>query len=273
MDLSANSYSLWTRDKNGKREARKNRLTVFITACFRESGDTYGPLRIHKELKAQLVPCSRAYATRMMRELKLRSVHKRAFRATTDSKHNLPVSPNVLDRNFCPQALNTVYASDITYIPTNKGWLYLAVVLDLCSRKVVGWSMQKHMRTELVSAALRMAIDRRKPAKGVLHHSDQGSQYASKNYQQQLYTAGMISSMSRKGNCWDNAPVESFFASLKKELIYPYKQFITRSLAEQAIFRYIEVWYNRKRRHSTLNYLSPESFEARLSEKSQSKAA
>jgi len=264
MDLTANSYYLFLAGKNRKREARRNRLSVLISSRFRESNKTYGPVRIHKDLKAESVRCSRGYIALMMAELGLRSVHKRAFRITTDSDHKLPVADNILNRCFRPDALNEVYASDITYIPTHEGWLYLAVVMDLCSRRVIGWQIKDHMRTKLVSAALDMAIGARRPGKGVIHHSDRGSQYASGSYQNMLQEQGIICSMSRKGNCWDNAPVESFFATLKKELVYPRKQFITKDQAKEALFEYIEVWYNNKRRHSTLDYVSPAEYERKM---------
>jgi len=172
MDLTRNSYYLWLNDKNRKRQARKNLLSVRIKLVFMESAKTYEPVRIHKALQAENIRCSRQYASRMMAELKLRSVHKRAFRVTTNSAHEFPVAENILDKNFSPEAMNTVYAADITYIPTRQGWLYLAVVIDLYSRKVVGWAMEDNMRAEMVIRALTMAITRRRPGKTWLYHSD-----------------------------------------------------------------------------------------------------
>ncbi len=171
----------------------------------------------------------------------------------------MPVAPNLLDRNFNPAAPNRVWTSDITYLWTNEGWLYLAVVLDLFNREVIGWSLQPRMTAELVTDALRMAWFRRRPAPGLMHHSDRGSQYASHAFQQQLAAYGMTCSMSRKGNCWDNAPTESFFNSLKNERVHA-TRYATRDEAKKDIFDYIEPFYNRRRRHSTLGYKSPTQF-------------
>jgi transposase InsO family protein len=196
-----------------------------------------------------------------MREDGLKAKSKRRFKATTNSKHNLPVAPNLLNRDFSPEAPNQVYAGDITYIWTTEGWLYLAVVIDLFSRSVVGWAMDKRMTRQLVMDALTMAVQRRRPPPGVIFHSDRGSQYASSGFQKLLVKYGMICSMSRKGNCWDNAPVESFFGSLKQELVF-HQKYPTRFHARQSIFDYIERFYNRRRLHSTLGYESPADYEA-----------
>jgi transposase InsO family protein len=185
---------------------------------------------------------------------------KKKYITTTDSKHDLPVANNVLNQEFTTGAPNEKWTTDITYIWTKQGWLYLAVVLDLFSRRIVGWSMQPTLAKELVIAALQMALRMRQPASGLLHHSDRGSQYASNEYQQLLKQDGFQPSMSRKGNCYDNAAMESFFATLKKELVY-HKSYQTHQDAKRDIFYYIEVWYNRKRRHSSLGYLSPEEYE------------
>lgn len=190
----------------------------------------------------------------------IRAKTRRKFRLTTDSKHKFPVAPNILDRNFSPAVPNAVWGGDITYVWTKEGWLFLAVIIDLFSRQVVGWSMDRRMTRELTLNALRMAINRRNPGAGLLHDTDRGSQYASTEYQQMLKAHKMICSMSRKGNCWDNACVESFFHSLKTEMIY-WEEFETREEACRKIFEWIEVFYNRKRRHSTLKYLSPVNFE------------
>ena len=195
----------------------------------------------------------------------IRAIQPRRFRKTTDSKHELPIAPNVLARSFDVVgigATNRVWAGDITYLPTREGWLYLAVVLDLASRRVVGWSMASTMQRSLVIDALRMALKRRRPRRGMLFHSDRGSQYASQDYRDVLKECGMIPSMSRKGECWDNAVVESFFGSMKTELGDPIWE--SRAHARAAIFEYIEIWYNRKRRHSTLGYVSPEEYESLL---------
>ncbi len=187
------------------------------------------------------------------------SRHKRCYKATTDSNHSLPIAPNLLDRNFTPAAPNRVWTSDITYLWTDEGWLYLAVVLDLFNREVVGWSIKPRMTADIVTDALTMAWFRRKPALGVLHHSDRGSQYASRAFQNKLAEYGMICSMSRQGNCWDNAPTESFFNSLKNERVHG-TRYATRSSAMADLFDYIEPFYNRKRRHSTLGSKSPIHF-------------
>jgi len=190
----------------------------------------------------------------------IRAKQKRKFRATTDSHHKFAVAKNVLDRKFTVEMPNKAWAGDITYIPTMEGWLYLAVVMDLYSRRVVGWSMDSRINRQLTCKALRMAIANRSPGKGWLHHSDRGSQYASDDYQKLLSSRETVVSMSRKGNCWDNAVVESFFSALKKELVH-HRRFETRSQAQSEIFDYIEVFYNRQRLHSTLGYRSPVEFE------------
>jgi transposase InsO family protein len=185
---------------------------------------------------------------------------KRRWVRTTDSRHGLPVAPNVLQRDFSPDKPNSTWATDITYIWTAEGWLYLAAVLDLFSRRVVGWAMSQSIDTLLVLSALNMALEQRQPTEGLVHHSDQGSQYASTDYQKALKASGLQCSMSRKGNCWDNAVAESFFSTLKTELVY-LTHFTTRQQARSEIFEYIEVFYNRQRRHSTLGYLSPVEYE------------
>jgi transposase InsO family protein len=196
-----------------------------------------------------------------MREAGLAAKTKRRFKATTQSKHDLPVAPNLLNQNFSIDRPNAVWVSDITYIATEEGWLYLATTLDLFSRRIVGWAMEPHMKTDLVLASLRMAIGSRAPKPGLVHHSDRGSQYASKRYQEALKSAEMICSMSRKGNCYDNAVQESWYHSLKTELVF-HERFKTRAEAISKIFEYIEVFYNRERLHSTLGYKSPAMFES-----------
>lgn len=189
------------------------------------------------------------------------AVHKRKFRVTTDSDHGLPVAENLLARNFTATRPNEKWVSDITYIRTREGWLYLAVIIDLFSRKVVGWSMKSDMKTHLLLEALAMAVRERKPDAGLIHHSDRGVQYASYLFQEALQKARMVCSMSRKGNCWDNAIAESFFSTLKRELIYPHGVFASKEEARSRIFGYIETWYNRARKHSALEYLSPSEYE------------
>jgi putative transposase len=209
---------------------------------------------------------SRKRVARLMRELGLESIRKRRYKATTDSKHNLPVAENILDRKFEVNAPDVAWVTDITYVWTAEGWLYLAAILDLFSRRVVGLAMSERIDRALVLEAFRDAVGRRVPNAGLMHHSDRGSQYASGDYQKALDDLGVVCSMSRKGNCWDNAVAESFFGTLKTELIYT-RRFATREEAREAIFDFIEVFYNRRRRHSTLGYLSPVDFELKFVER------
>jgi putative transposase len=221
----------------------------------------YGAPRIHAALRAQGRTVSRGRVERLMRRHGIQARRPRAFRVrTTDSDHDRPIAPNRLERDFDPPAPDRVWATDLTYIATDEGWLYLAVVIDLFSRKVVGWAMRDHMRTELPLAALTMALQRRRPGPGLLHHSDRGSQYAAADYRKTLKTNSIIQSMSRKGNCWDNAPVESFFGSMKTELDVG-QRYTTREDAKRGLFAYIEGYYNRARLHSTLGYITPEQAE------------
>jgi transposase InsO family protein len=243
-----------------KRGQEDEALVAQIKAAKAMSRGTYGSPRIYQELRSQGVACGRNRIARLMRLHQMGTWRKRRFKATTNSRHRLPVHENVLARRFATCRPNQQWASDITYIWTAEGWLYLAVVMDLYHRRIVGWSMEPTLEQPLVSQALRMALAGRHPGPGLLHHSDRGSQYASREYQHQLEQQGIRCSMSRKGNCWDNAPVESFFSTLKWELV-PERSYQTRSDARSEIFEYIEVWYNRQRRHSTLGYLSPEEYE------------
>jgi putative transposase len=242
-------------------------LTAAIQTTFKRSRSTYGAPapRIHAELNRTGTPCSLNRVARLMRKAGIQARRRKAFKVTTTlSRHNYPVAPNALNRQFWAAGPNEKWVGDITYIATKEGWLYLAAVLDIYSRKVVGWAMDKHMEEELVASALKMAATHRQPGEGVLHHSDRGSQYAAHNYQKLLGAHGMRVSMSRKGDCYDNAVMESFFSTLKSECVtgvYP-----SRAQARQDIFEYIEVWYNRQRRHSTLGYISPEAFEHRYFE-------
>ena len=212
-----------------------------------------------RELRLRGYPASKERVERLMRENGIKAKHKHRFKVTTDSKHNLPIAPNLLDRNFTPDAPNQVWTSDITYLWTNEGWLHLAIVLDLFNREVVGWSLKPRMTADIVTDALTMAWFRRKPAAGLVHHSDRGSQYASHAFQAKLAEYGMLCSMSRKGNCWDNAPTESWFGSFKNERVYG-ELVKTRHEMKAMAFEYIEVFYNRKRLHSTLDYKSPMQF-------------
>jgi transposase InsO family protein len=231
-----------------------------IRQFFVCSKQTYGSPRIWKDLQEVGMSCGKHRVARLMRRAGLRAVVAPRFRITTDSKHSLPVAENLLGRNFGTEKANVKWAADITYLWTGEGWLYLAVVLDLFSRRVVGWSVQASLNRALVVDALRSALCQRHPRAGLLHHSDRGSQYASGDFQAVLSRQGIACSMSRRGNCWDNAPVESFFGTLKQELVNR-RRFVTRLQARQEVFEYIEVWYNRQRRHLSLGYVSPAEFE------------
>jgi putative transposase len=235
-------------------------LAAEIRAIFDESRRRYGAPRIRAELAARGRKVSLNRVARIMRELGLRARRKRRFVPTTDSKHAMPVAPNVLDRDFTADAPNKIWVTDITYVWTREGWLYLAAILDLYSRRVIGWSMSESLSREIALDALDMALRSRKPPAGLLHHSDRGSQYASGDYQTALTERGIRCSMSRKGDCWDNAVAESFFASLKTELVNE-ADYVTRAEARSAIFEYLEVFYNRRRRHSSLGYVCPVDYE------------
>jgi len=260
LEVSRSGYYDWVDRPLSRQARRRAALAVHVKVAFQGSRQTYGSPRIHQELRAQGVSCGRHRVARLMRTHQIRAKGKRRFVITTHSNHSEPVHENILDRQFTASAPNQRWASDITYLWTREGWLYLAVVLDLFSRRVVGWSMQERMHTSLVSDALTMALAARRPTRGLLHHSDRGSQYASGDYQDQLQQHGINCSMSRKGNCWDNAVVESFFSTLKWELLSD-QPVGSRSEVRSLVFEYIEVWYNRKRRHSTLGYISPAQFE------------
>ena len=263
LHVSQGGYYAWLRRQQEPprpREGANQQLSDQIQTVFRRSRGTYGSPRIHAELRAKGWACSRNRVARLMKQAgiaaKRRKLHKVS---TTDSKHSYPVAPNLLNRQFSAEQPNQKWLTDITYIPTKEGWLYLATVLDVCSRRVVGWAMDKTMDEELVERALQMAAAHRRPAEGVLHHSDRGSQYASHDYQRLLNAHQMVCSMSRKGDCYDNAMMESFFSTLKSECAGGV--FDSRAEARLSIFEYIEVWYNRERRHSALGYQSPEAFE------------
>jgi len=260
LTVSMSGYRSW----KGGGSPTRTRLTdaqmlALIQAIHQELKGAYGSPRMVIELRGRGFPASKERVERLMRENGIRARHKRRFKATTDSKHSLPVAPNLLARDFTPEAPNQVWTADLTYIWTNEGWLYLAVVLDLFNREIVGWSIKPRMTAEIVIDALTMAWFRKKPAPGLIHHSDRGSQYASRAFQARLDEYGMVCSMSRKGNCWDNAPTESFFNSLKNERVHG-TRYGTRAEAETDLFDYIEPFYNRRRRHSTLGYASPMKF-------------
>ena len=238
------------------------RLVLQVHSVFRRSGGTYGSPRVLRDLRDAGEHVGKKRVARLMRREGLVARRRGQRVVTTDSQHTQPIAPNLLQRQFAVAEPNRVWVSDITYVPTRAGWLYLAVVLDLASRRVVGWAMREQLGGELALSALRMALATRRPAPGFIHHSDRGSQYASGAYRQLLTQHGARVSMSRRGNCWDNAVAESFFATLEFELIQRHR-WATQAMARHAVFRYIEVWYNRQRRHSTLGYVSPATYEAR----------
>jgi putative transposase len=260
MEVSVSGYYAWLKRPESKRKEENQQIVEEIKVIHKQSRNTYGSPRMYVELSKQNIVCSENRVARLMRLYQIAVKRKRKFVVTTDSKHDLPVAENTLNQDFQATKANEKWVTDITYIHTKEGWLYLAVVLDLFSRKVIGWSMDANMERWLVINALKMALRSRHPLKGLLHHSDRGSQYASNDYQQVLNDNNICCSMSRKGNCYDNAVMESFFATLKQELVYK-RIYENRKEAKQDIFEYIQVWYNRKRSHSSLGYLSPEEFE------------
>lgn len=260
LGVSRSGYYAWQRRPESARQASDRALAEDVARVHQESRRTYGSPRVHAELRTRGQRVSRKRVVRLMRAQGLAARRRRRYVTTTDSRHRQPVAPNVLARDFSPAQPNTSWVTDITYVDTREGWLYLAVVLDLFSRSVVGWSMSDTIDRHLVLGALDMALEGRHPPRGLLHHSDRGSQYASEDSRSALEARGMECSMSRKGNCWDNAVVESFFSTLKQELVYT-TDFTTHQQARLALFEYIEVFYNRQRRHSTLGYVSPANFE------------
>jgi putative transposase len=271
LEVSTAGYYAWRTRSPSARAIADERLLLNVRVAYRVSDGTYGAPRIHRDLREGGLRVGKKRVARLMRgEGLVGRAPRRPGVRTTDSTHAYPIAPNLLDRQFAVDeetagaaALDRVWVSDIKYIPTRAGWVYLAAVLDLASRRVVGWAMRDTLDAELALSALRMAVQARGPAAGLIHHSDRGVQYACGDYQTMLAAHGMRASMSRKGDCWDNAVAESFFATLELELIAR-RDWRTRDEARQAIFAFIETWYNRKRRHSTLDYLSPADYETRL---------
>lgn len=262
LTVSRSGYYAWHSRPPSDRAQANTRLAVDVHRIFDEHKGRVGAPRITKQLHAEGQRVGKKRVAGVMQGEQLRAKAARKYKATTNSNHKLPVAPNLLAQDFTASALNQKWVSDITYIATDEGWLYLAVVLDLYSRLVVGWSMAERMTTDLVSDALTMALWRRKMPKGVIVHSDRGSQYCSAAYQRLLRNNLLLCSMSKKGDCYDNAAMESWNHSLKVEAIHG-ERFATREMAKAQVFEYIEVYYNRKRLHSTIGYLSPEAFEAR----------
>jgi transposase InsO family protein len=262
LEVSRSGYYAWRDRPQSNQSQRRAELAAKIHTVHADNRGVYGSPRIFQALRSQGEPVSRNTVAKVMRAHGLRGKVQRKFvPRTTDSAHAQPIAPNVLDRQFTAETPNRKWAGDITYIPTDEGWLYLAGVIDLHSRRIVGWSMADHLQTDLATDALSMALARRRPSAGLLHHSDRGVQYASDAYQELLMEHGIHVSMSGKGDCWDNAVMESFWATLKNELVH-HEHYITREQARRSIFEYIEVFYNRKRLHSSLGYVSPEAFEA-----------
>jgi putative transposase len=263
LGVSRAGYYAWRGRPVSPRARRREALAAKIQRVHEEHRRVYGSPRVYRTLHDRGEKVCENTVAKVMQTRQIRAQSKKKFvPRTTDSDHDQPVAPNLLDRQFAAAAPNQKWVVDLTYIPTDEGWLYLAGVLDLGSRRIVGWAMAAHMRTELVSEALRMALLHRRPEAGLLHHSDRGVQYASADYVHLLHTHQMEISMSGKGDCWDNAAMESFWATLKTELVYR-EHYATRAQAQQSIFEYIEVFYNRQRLHSALGYVSPAAFEAR----------
>ncbi|HSN22621.1 MAG TPA: IS3 family transposase [Methylomicrobium sp.] len=260
MQVSRSGYYHWKKRGPSAREQERTQLIPRVRGLHQESKATYGSRRIAQELKALGFRCGKHKAGTLMKLAGVAAKQRKRFKATTDSNHQLPVAPNLLNRRFSVTTPNCVWVGDITYVWTSEGWLYLAVVIDLYSRRIVGWSMNKCISRLLVMDALAMAIWRRKPPRGLIFHSDRGSQYCSHDFQKLLKNHGMLSSMSRKGDCWDNAVAESFFGSLKIEQIFGMR-YLSRSVARQDIVDYIEMFYNSRRRHSSLGYMNPMEFE------------
>ena len=256
VGVAASGFYAWSRRGPSRCRKEDRRVGARIAAIVAGSRGTYGSPRVHAELRAEGVRIGRKRVARLMREAGLTAARRRRVPRTTDSRHDHPVAPNLLGRRFAAERPNAVWLADISYIPTGEGWLYLAAIKDLATREIVGWSMADHLRDELARDALLMAIRRRQPPPGLIHHSDRGVQYASGPYRAMLARHGIIQSMSRKGDCLDNAPMESFFGSLKTELVHR-TSFSTRQAARRALFEYVEAFYNRQRRHSALGFLTP----------------
>jgi transposase InsO family protein len=266
LEVSASGYYAWATRPDSSSELRRRELVAAIEEVHADVKQRYGSPRMTAELNAREHECSENTVAQLMRQQGIRAKSPKRFVRTTDSKHRLPVAANILARDFEPEGPNESWCADITYIPTHEGWLYLAVVEDLFSRMIVGWSMDESMESRLVVDALSMALARRRPNAGLLTHSDRGSQYASEHYQRLLSEEGIVCSMSEVGQCWDNAPMESFFGRLKCEVTSG-EMFTTRDQARAELFEYLEVFYNRVRRHSSLGFLSPVEFERTYNQK------
>lgn len=262
LGVSRSGFYAWGSRGESQRVRDDRALLAHIERVHRDSREAYGAVKTWHALKAGGIACGRNRVARLRKQAGIEARRTRRFRVTTQSRHSYPIADNLLDRAFNVNRPNRVWVGDITFIPTQAGWLYVAILVDLFARKVVGWAMSRYIDRELVTSALAMALERRRPAPGLIHHTDQGRQYATESYRQRLIAHGMNPSMSRKGDCFDNACAESFMSTLKNELTH-HLQFHTREEAKTAIFEFIEVFYNRQRLHQTLGYLSPAEFERR----------
>ena len=261
FNVARSGFYAWLHHKPSKRAQEDERLKIAIKAAHKRTRKSYGARRLQPELAADGFRVGRDRIIRLRKELDIRCIQKRKFKATTNSKHSLPVAENLLNQDFTPSTPNQVWVTDITYIPTQEGWLYLAGVKDVFTCEIVGYAMADRMTQDLVGKALFRAVQQKRPADGLIHHSDRGSQYCAHDYRKLVKQFGMVASMSRKGNCYDNAPMESFWGSLKNELVH-HQRYITREEAKASIQEYIEIFYNRQRRHSRLGCISPTVFEA-----------
>lgn len=269
LRVSRSGFYKWLKGKISNQASKRQKLSEEIKKIHKNSRGNYGSPRVHEQLKRQGNHCNHKTVEKVMKENGIRARRKKRFKVTTDSNHKLPVAENLLNRQFQADEKDQTWVSDITYVDTAEGWLYLVVFIDIYSRKVLGWSMSESMTADFVLSAFRMAVAKRNQRVNPLVHSDRGSQYASDLMRAELKLRACTQSMSRKGNCWDNAVAESFFSTLKTELIH-HEKFETKKEAEAKIFDYIEIFYNRQRLHSTLNYLTPEEFEM-LDQKDQKK--
>jgi putative transposase len=262
LEVWPSGYYAWRRRPQPARIKQDALLAVEIAAAHQRSRGIYGSPRVHRELRARGVRVGRKRVERLMRKNGIQGRQKRRFRRTTDSKHAQPIAPNVLERQFDPKTPNEAWATDVTYVATGEGWLYLAILLDLFSRRIIGWAVSATNDRALALEALGLAVRCRRPPRGLVHHSDRGSPYASEDYRATLAAAGIVASMSRTGDCWDNAVAESFFATLRAELL-DHQNYSTHAAATDSIGDYIEGFYNQQRRHSHLGYVSPIEFELR----------
>ncbi len=263
LKISRSRYYTWLNAPPSAHKWKDQELGEIIDKIYRDNRGAYGSPRVHRDMKEDGIRCSRKRVARIMHEKGLKGRRKRKFKATTDSGHNFPVAPNIVGREFTVASPNRVWVSDITYVWTMEGWLYLCVILDLYSRIAAGWAMDSRITQELTIDALAMAVTHRRPDSGLVFHSDRGVQYAADGFRKRIVEYKMVQSMSRKGDCWDNACAESFFATLKTEEVF-HRSYKTRAEAMQSIFEYIAVFYNRKRRHSFLDFVSPQEYESRM---------